>query len=87
MKINPLNNSRINPYQRNADKVNQLKNSQKPLDKVEISSQAKDMQEISKISKERQARVEELKVQVENGTYKVDSREIAKNMLKFYKGQ
>jgi negative regulator of flagellin synthesis FlgM len=87
MKINPLNNSRINPYQRNADKVNQLKNSQKPLDKVEISSQAKDMQEISKISKERQARVEELKVQVENGTYKVDSKEIAKNMLKFYKGQ
>jgi negative regulator of flagellin synthesis FlgM len=87
MKINPLNNSRINPYQRNADKVNQLKNSQKPLDKVEISSQAKDMQEISKVSKERQERVEELKVQVENGTYKVDSKEIAKNMLKFYKGQ
>jgi negative regulator of flagellin synthesis FlgM len=87
MKINPFNNPRVNPYQRNADKVNQLKESQKPLDKVEISSQAKGMQEISKISKERQARVEELKVQVENGTYKVDSKEIAKNMLKFYKGQ
>jgi negative regulator of flagellin synthesis FlgM len=87
MKINPLNNPRVNPYQRNGEKIDTLKNQQKPLDKVEISSRAKDMQEMSKLSQERQAKVEELKVQVENGTYKVDSKEIAKNMLKFYKGQ
>jgi negative regulator of flagellin synthesis FlgM len=86
MKINNFGNSGINPYKRNHEKMNQLNNVKKPLDKVEISSAAKGMQETSRIEKERQAKVEELKLQVENGNYKVNSQEVAKNLLKYYKG-
>lgn len=85
MKINPIHNSRVNPYQRNAEKVNQVKQDKKPLDKVEISSQAKNLQEVSQYTKDRESKVEALKQQVENGTYKVDTKELAKNLLNFYK--
>jgi negative regulator of flagellin synthesis FlgM len=86
MKINNIGNSGINPYKRSLEKMDQLNNAKKPLDKVEISSAAKGMQETSRITQEREAKVAELKKQVESGNYKVDSHEIAKNLLKYYKG-
>lgn len=85
MKINPIHNPKVNPYQRNAEKVNQVKQDKKPLDRVEISSQAKNLQEVSHVTKEREAKVEALKQQVEDGTYKVDSKELAKNLINYFK--
>jgi negative regulator of flagellin synthesis FlgM len=86
MKIN--NNfgpSGINPYKRQMNKLDAAATSQnKKADKVEISSTAKEMQQLSQVSVERKQKVEELKVQVENGTYKLDSKETAKSILNFY---
>lgn len=86
MKIN--NNfgpSGINPYKRQMNKLDAAATSQnKKADKVEISSTAKEMQQLSQISVDRKQKVEELKIQVENGTYKLDSKETAKSILNFY---
>jgi negative regulator of flagellin synthesis FlgM len=85
MKINPFGSQGINPYKRQMNKMDQAGlavNKQK--DKVEISSTAKEMQQVSQLEKQRQAKVEELKIQVENGTYKMDPRESAKGIIHFY---
>ena len=43
------------------------------------------MQQVSSLEKERQMKVDELKSQVENGTYKPQPTEIAKSIIQFYK--
>jgi negative regulator of flagellin synthesis FlgM len=86
MKINPLGSQGINPYKRQMGKLDQAnKTVSKAADKVEISSAAKEMQQESQITNERDAKVNELKIQVENGTYKVDPKAVAKSIVNFYK--
>ncbi|WP_409252014.1 flagellar biosynthesis anti-sigma factor FlgM [Bacillus sp. SCS-153A] len=86
MKINNINNSGINPYKRQQNKVDQAaKTGLQKADKLEISSAAKEMQETSKLVKERQAKVEELKINVQNGNYKPDPQNIAKGLINFYR--
>jgi negative regulator of flagellin synthesis FlgM len=86
MKINNLQNSGINPYKRQQNKVDQAaKTNLQKADKLEISSAAKEMQETSRLTKERQAKVEALKVNVENGTYRPDPQNIAKGLINFYR--
>jgi negative regulator of flagellin synthesis FlgM len=85
MKINNIGNQNINPYQRNINKLDSaVKSGKAPSDKIEISSTAKEMQETSKLMKERQAKVEALKDQVQNGTYTIDPKAIAKGLKNFY---
>jgi negative regulator of flagellin synthesis FlgM len=84
MKINNFGTHKINPYNRQMNKLDELKKSEKPMDKVEISSTAKAMQQISEVDQNRQKKVEELKIQVENGTYKPNPKEIAKGIANFY---
>lgn len=86
MKINNQGLSGINPYKRQQNKLDQIESAaKKKMDKVEISTVAKDLQSISAYENERQEKVEKLKIQVENGTYKPNSTEIAKSILQFYK--
>ncbi|MGM0843777.1 MAG: flagellar biosynthesis anti-sigma factor FlgM [Bacillota bacterium] len=86
MKINNINNSGINPYKRQQNNVEQAaKTNLQKADKLEISSAAKEMQGTSKLVKERQAKVEELKINVENGNYKPDPQKIAKGLINFYR--
>jgi negative regulator of flagellin synthesis FlgM len=86
MKINPLGSQGINPYKRQMNKLDQAsKTTGKAADKVEISSAAKEMQQESQITNDRDAKVNELKIQVENGTYNVDPKAVAKSILDFYK--
>jgi negative regulator of flagellin synthesis FlgM len=88
MKINNIGNQNINPYKRNLSKMDQVGKAGKPAsDKIEISSAAKEMQEVSKLGKERQARVEALKDQVQSGNYTIDPKAIAKGLKNFYNGQ
>ncbi|WP_371928701.1 flagellar biosynthesis anti-sigma factor FlgM [Rossellomorea sp. KS-H15a] len=88
MKINNIGNQNINPYKRNLSKMDQVGKAGKPAsDKIEISSAAKEMQEVSKLGKERQARVEALKDQVQTGNYTIDPKAIAKGLKNFYNGQ
>jgi negative regulator of flagellin synthesis FlgM len=85
MKINNFGPSGINPYKRQQNKLDSANaQSKKAADKVEISSAAKEMQQTSKIDQQRQARVEELRIQVENGNYKVNPKEVAKSLLDYY---
>jgi negative regulator of flagellin synthesis FlgM len=86
MKINPLGSQGINPYKRQMNKLDQAnKTASKAADKVEISSAAKELQQESQITNERDAKINELKIQVENGTYKVDPKTVAKSIVNFYK--
>jgi len=84
MKINNFGTHRINPYNRQMNKLDELKKAEKPVDKVEISSTAKAMQQLSDVEQQRAKKVEELKIQVENGTYKPNPQEIAKSIANFY---
>jgi len=86
MKIHSFGVSRVNPYNLQANKMNNQKLShKKAVDKLEISSEAKVMQEGSSIQAERQARIEQLKRQVENGTYTLDSKATAKGIIDYFK--
>lgn len=85
MKINNIGNQNINPYQRNINKLNAAEKSGKSAsDKIEISSAAKEMQEASKLVKDRQAKVEALKDQVQSGNYTIDPKAIARGLKNFY---
>lgn len=84
MKINNFGTHRVNPYNRQINKMDEMKKAEKPVDKVEISSTAKAMQQLSDVEQQRAKKVEELKIQVENGTYKPNPQEIAKSIANFY---
>jgi len=86
MKINHnIGPSGINPYKRQMSTPDATANAaNKKADKVEISSTAKEMQQLSHLSVQRQQKVEELKLQVENGMYKINPKETAKGILAFY---
>lgn len=61
------------------------KTSGKKADKVEISSAAMEMQQGGPdIAAQRQAKIDELKVQVQNGTYQVDPKTVANSIVNFY---
>ncbi|KAB2336854.1 flagellar biosynthesis anti-sigma factor FlgM [Cytobacillus depressus] len=86
MKINNFGPSGVNPYKRQMNKLeNTVKSANKAADKVEISTTAKEMQQVSQYTNARQEKVEKLKIQVENGTYKVNPKEVAKSLIDFYK--
>lgn len=84
MKINNFGTHRINPYNRQINKMEELKKAEKPVDKVEISSTAKAMHQGSEVEQLRAKKVEELKNQVQSGTYKPNPQEIAKSIADFY---
>ncbi|MGM9929672.1 MAG: flagellar biosynthesis anti-sigma factor FlgM [Bacillus sp. (in: firmicutes)] len=85
MKINHVGTSGVNPYKSNLNKVAQLKNAaSRSKDKIEISTTAKELQHSSQLVAQRQAKVEEIKLSLENGTYSVDLKETAKSMIDFY---
>lgn len=85
MKINNIGQTGMNPYKNNLSKLDDVKQSSfNKKDKLEISSTAKELQHTSQVVTQRQAKVEELKISVENGTYKVNPRETAKALLNFY---
>lgn len=68
--------------------MNKLDNIEKAASKkrdvVEISSEAKELQQVSSYELERQKKVDDLKLQIENGTYKPQPKEIAKSIINYY---
>ncbi|WP_285767858.1 flagellar biosynthesis anti-sigma factor FlgM [Peribacillus sp. SI8-4] len=86
MKINNVGVTGVNPYNLQANKAATIKESKvNAKDKVEISSAAKEMQQSSPIPAARQAKVDELKLQVENGSYKLNPQATAKGLIDFYR--
>ena len=85
MKINRINIPAVNPYKANQLKAEQAEQkNQMKTDKLEISSEAKQLSEKSSITVERNERVQQLKAQVESGTYKVDADQLAANLVKYF---
>lgn len=83
MKVNTSGVDRIQLYQNNVKKIEQEKPQQRE-DKVEISSQAKDLQMASQLIADREERVQQLKKQVEEGSYKVQPTLVAEKMLQYF---
>jgi negative regulator of flagellin synthesis FlgM len=90
-KTDDTNIQLIQQYQR-TDKVNgtgaetkALGNSSSPEEKVNLSATARDIQKLKNLINQlpdvRSEKVENLKKQVEQGTYKVDSEKVAGKMV------
>ncbi|QOR66257.1 flagellar biosynthesis anti-sigma factor FlgM [Cytobacillus suaedae] len=84
MKINNLGPMGINPYKKQMNKIAAVESKASKADKVEISSEAKQLQETSPVTIARQEKVEALAKQVQSGTYKIDTNAIAKSVYNFY---
>lgn len=88
MKIQKFNLPAINPYKANQIKTEQAQQQAKmKADKLEISSEAKKLSEVSSFTTERNERVQQLKAQVQSGTYTVDAEQLASNLVNYYKTQ
>lgn len=86
MKINNINIPAINPYKTNELKVDRSAQHQlAQKDKLEISTEAKQLSEITSHATERKEQVQKIKAQVEAGTYQVNAEEVAKTLLEYYK--
>lgn len=85
MKINNINVPAVNPYKANEMKIEKAA-SKAPIqtDKLEISSEAKKLSEIQSYAVERSERVEQIKAQIEAGTYKVDPEKLAVDLIDYY---
>lgn len=88
MKINNLGPTGFNPYKKNANMLDEAKKSSvQGKDKIEISTTAKELQQTSSLVAQREAKVEEIKLSIDNGTYSLNAKETAKGILNFYKKQ
>lgn len=63
--------------------MNQVQSTSK-RDKLEISSEALELQKGNPLELERQQKVEQLKAQVQSGEYEINPREVAKKMYDFW---
>ena len=84
MRIDKFGLTGVHPYRQQFDKEMQMKKSAVKQDKVEISAAAKELQQLSQWTVEHQEKVRKLKEQVQNGTYQIDAKEIAKSVYRFY---
>jgi negative regulator of flagellin synthesis FlgM len=83
MKINPVNRieAAYQAYQKKNEQPKREEGKTKvQVEHVEISSDAQ-----IQIQKEKEAKIQQLKTQIANGTYKVDSEKIAEKLLAFSK--
>ncbi|MBU3208873.1 flagellar biosynthesis anti-sigma factor FlgM [Clostridium algidicarnis] len=91
MNIKPINHnvSFIKVYGDNK-RINESNKSISKKDSIEISSTARSLRDMSfdniDIIKD-EKKVESIKLSVENGTYKVHSKDLADKMLKIMKGR
>ncbi|MEC2071270.1 flagellar biosynthesis anti-sigma factor FlgM [Alkalihalophilus marmarensis] len=84
MKINPYQSVQQNPYRKQVDASEKVQGAKKKVDKLEISTEALEMQKGNPIEKAREEKVEALKKQIEAGEYKVNPEAVAKKMYEFW---
>ncbi|MEK4698570.1 flagellar biosynthesis anti-sigma factor FlgM [Solibacillus sp. FSL R7-0668] len=85
MKINPIGLQAINSYKKQA-RTDKMNNVQKSFaDHIEISSKAKEMQATNTYAAERAERLQKIKADIDSGEYKVDAKQVAQDMLKYYR--
>lgn len=74
--INP-----VNPYRQQEMRREEARTSGK-RDQLEISNEALEMQRLQETEEERKARIQDLKEQVQAGTYQVDAKQLAEKLLR-----
>jgi len=86
MKINANSTGidRIQLYQNQINKIEKDTPKQKNADKLEISSQAKDLQLAAQLKSEREERIQQIQKQIEEGSYKVQPSLVAEKMLQYF---
>ncbi|MCQ6277132.1 flagellar biosynthesis anti-sigma factor FlgM [Bacillus sp. V3B] len=83
MKINNIRPMNVNPYNKQQDKIDKLETA-KQRDKIEISSEALQLQKGNQLEIDRKERVAELKNKIESGEYQVNPQEVARKMYSFW---
>lgn len=86
MKINNIGQVNINPYNRQMEKMEGIAKASK-RDKLEISTEAKELQKGNPIELERKQFVEELKNKVDSGQYEIEPKKIAEKMYSFWNNE
>jgi negative regulator of flagellin synthesis FlgM len=84
VKINHIGTSGMNPYKRQMNKLDNVASTINKSDRVEISSEAKELQHVLSIEKEREIHVDQIKKQLQAGKYNIDPREIGKGIIRYY---
>ena len=86
MKITNIGVNQVNPYKRNPQPTEKIQNPTKTTaDQLEISSAAKSMQTKSPVEVKQAERVASIKAEIDAGTYKVDAKKLASNILNYYR--
>jgi negative regulator of flagellin synthesis FlgM len=88
MKIDGVKNNMVNTYKKNATKT-EAKVATVKKDTIELSTAGKSLSALSLDSKgvNSKEKIDAIKNQVDKGTYKVDSKLIAKRMIDVMKGR
>lgn len=85
MKVNPIQQTHLNQYQKAVDNERIEKGQRQQQDKLEISARAKQLSTIPDLeNNERQKKVSELKQQYESGTYKVNHARAAEKLIAYW---
>lgn len=86
MKISNIGRNMVNPYKRQQNQLEEVKQTtSKKADQLEISKAAKDLQGVSTFSSDRAERLQRIKNDIDAGNYVVDSKRLAKDILNYYK--
>ena len=86
MKITNVGVNQVNPYKRNQQQAEKVQTTIKTAaDQLEISSTAKSMQVKSPVEVKQAERVDAIKADIDAGTYKVDAKQLASNILNYYR--
>lgn len=83
MKINHVRNVNLNPYNKQVGKMEQTQKTSSK-DKIEISSEALNLQKLGNIELERQEKVDAIKKEVQSGNYELNSKKIAEKMYSYW---
>ena len=89
MKIDSIRrNNMINVYKKQKNYENKTVTKREMKDKVEISDAAKYLNKIVNDNENiNLGKINDIKNRINNGTYKIDSKKIAKKMLESIKGE
>jgi len=86
MKINNVGQVKLNPYNRQMEKMDGIAKASK-RDKLEISTEALELQKGNPIELERKKIVEDLKKKVDSGEYEIEPKKIAEKMYSFWNNE
>lgn len=87
MRIQNYRTNGLNVYQKQVEKLEPQKQPKKQEDKVEISAEAKELQKAKEMMAQRNEKIQQIKQQVESGSYVIDAKEVAKSMIHFFRKQ